>query len=292
MTIRRGIVLAGGANTRLYPLTRAVSKQLLPVYDKPMVYYPLSLLMLSGIREVLIISTPRDTDCFRELFGDGSQLGIRIEYRVQDKPEGIAQALVLGEDFIDGEGVALVLGDNILYGQGLPSVLRRAIAQEAGATVFAIEVQNPQDYGVVAFDADGKAVSLEEKPAQPKSRNAVIGLYLYDEHAPAMAREVKRSPRGEYDITDLNRRYLEQGQLSVVRLGRGTAWFDAGTVSALLDAGDFVRTIQTRQGNRIACLEEIAFVMGYIDRAQLRRLGEALHKTDYGQYLLRLANDE
>ena len=291
MTIRKGIVLAGGANTRLYPLTRCISKQLLPVYDKPMVYYPLSLLMLAGIRDILIISTPRDTDRFREVLGDGSQLGIRIDYRVQEKPEGIAQALVLAEDFIDGDGVALVLGDNILYGQGLPGLLREAISHDSGATVFAVEVQNPQDYGVVEFDDTGRAISIEEKPARPRSRNAVIGLYLYDADAPRMAAALKRSARGEYDITDLNRCYLEEGRLSVIRLGRGTAWFDAGTVSALLDAGDFVRTIQTRQGNRIACLEEIAFGMGYIDRTQLRALGEALAKTDYGQYLLRLAGD-
>ena len=285
---RRGIVLAGGSGTRLYPLTIAVSKQLMPIYDKPMVYYPLSVLMLAGIREILLISTPQDLPLFRRLFGDGSQFGLRLEYAEQPRPEGLAQAFHIGAEFVGDAPSALVLGDNLFYGHDLAASLQAASARTSGATIFGYHVSEPTAYGVVEFDRQGEAISLEEKPKQPKSNYAVPGLYFYDEKVCRLARDLKPSPRGELEITDLNRRYLEAGTLHVEILGRGTAWLDTGTHAALLDASDFVRVIEDRQGLKIACLEEIAFRQGWIDRAGLERQIAALGKSSYGTYLRNL----
>jgi glucose-1-phosphate thymidylyltransferase len=289
---RRGIILAGGSGTRLYPVTHALSKQLLPVYDKPMVYYPLSVLMLAGIREVLVISTPQDTPRFADLLGDGSRWGMRIEYVVQPSPDGLAQAFLLGKDFIDGSPSALVLGDNIFYGTGLVAALRSADAQTAGATVFAYRVQDPERYGVVEFDASRRAISIEEKPAAPRSNYAVTGLYFYDAQVVDIAASIRPSPRGELEITDVNRRYLEQGTLDVEILGRGFAWLDTGTHDSLLEAGQFISMLQQRQGLMVACPEEIAYGNGWIDAAQLERLATPLRKTTYGRYLLGLLGPE
>jgi glucose-1-phosphate thymidylyltransferase len=288
--MRRGIILAGGAGTRLHPLTIAVSKQLLPVYDKPMIYYPLSVLMLAGIREVLIITTPEDQAGFKRLLGDGSSLGMRIEYTVQPSPDGLAQAYILGEEFVDGASSALVLGDNIYHGSHFSQILADAGGRTDGATVFGYPVADPERYGVVEFDAAGKAISLEEKPATPKSNMAVTGLYFYDGEASRLAKSLKPSPRGELEITDLNRLYLEAGKLRVEILGRGFAWLDTGTHDSLVQAGEFVRAIEQRQGLRVGCIEEIAFQQGWIDAAQLRALGEPLRKSGYGDYLLRVAD--
>ncbi|SDB74760.1 glucose-1-phosphate thymidylyltransferase RfbA [Belnapia rosea] len=287
----KGIVLAGGSGTRLYPATLAVSKQLLPVYDKPMVYYPLSVLMLAGIREIMVISTPHDMPLFERLLGDGSQWGIRLTYQVQDKPNGIAMALVLAEEFLAGEPSALVLGDNIFHGHELD--LRMAEAQAAhGAAVFAYRVADPERYGVVAFDADGRALSIEEKPAQPKSDWAVTGLYFYDGRAPAIARKLRPSPRGELEITDLNRVYLEEGTLRVARLGRGYAWLDTGTHDSMLEAGEFVRAIEKRTGQKVASPEEIAWRRGFITDEQLLTIAKPLIKSGYGQYLMHMREQE
>jgi glucose-1-phosphate thymidylyltransferase len=288
--MRRGIILAGGAGTRLHPLTIAVSKQLLPVYDKPMIYYPLSVLMLAGIREVLIITTPDDQAGFKRLLSDGKALGMRIEYAVQPSPDGLAQAYILGEDFIDGSPSALVLGDNIYHGSHFSQILADANARTDGATVFGYPVADPERYGVVEFDSAGKAISLEEKPAKPKSNMAVTGLYFYDGEASRLAKSLKPSPRGELEITDLNRLYLDAGKLRVEILGRGFAWLDTGTHDSLVQAGEFVRAIEQRQGLRIGCIEEIAFQQGWIDADQLRALAEPLRKSGYGDYLLRMAD--
>lgn len=287
-TTRRGIILAGGSGTRLYPVTQAVSKQLLPVYDKPMVYYPLSTLMLAGIREVLVISTPQDTPRFAELLGDGSQWGMRITYTVQPSPDGLAQAFVLGKAFIGDRPSALVLGDNIFYGHDLVAAVREADQRASGATVFAYHVHDPERYGVVEFDAARRAVSIEEKPSAPKSHYAVTGLYFYDEQVCEIAASIRPSARGELEITDLNRRYLAQGQLQVETLGRGFAWLDTGTHDSLHEASAFIATLQKRQGLMIACPEEIAYVNGWIDAAQVERLAAPLAKTGYGRYLHRL----
>jgi glucose-1-phosphate thymidylyltransferase len=285
MNNRKGIILAGGSGTRLHPITQAVSKQLLPVYDKPMIYYPLSTLLLAGIREILIISTPHDLPSFRRLLGDGSRLGVSFSFCEQPSPDGLAQAFILGESFLGGSPAALVLGDNLFYGSELTHVLMEADAWRDGATIFGYEVTNPSDYGVVEFDADGKAISLEEKPANPKSRCAIPGLYFYDGRVSALARSLKPSHRGELEITDLNRLYLEEGTLRVKRFGRGTAWLDTGTHESLLEAGDFVRAIQNRQGLQIGCLEEIAFSKGWLSVAELAETAARFGKSSYGTYL-------
>ena len=281
----KGIVLAGGSGTRLYPITRALSKQLLPVYDKPMVYYPLSTLMLAGIRDILIITTPEDRGQFERLLGDGGQWGIRLCYAVQPRPEGLAQAFLIGADFIANDRVALVLGDNVFFGHGLPEILQRAAARATGATIFAYQVRDPERYGVVSFDAAGRALAIAEKPANPASRWAVTGLYFYDNEVVGHAREVRPSARGELEITDLNMRYLAAGALHVELMGRGFAWLDTGTFDALIDAGTFVHTLEERQGMKIACPEEIAYRMGFITRDDLLKLAAFLDKSGYGQYL-------
>jgi glucose-1-phosphate thymidylyltransferase len=287
----KGIILAGGAGTRLYPLTRCISKQLLPVYDKPTIYYPLSALMLAGIREVLIISTPRDLPRIQDLFGDGPHLGMRFEYKEQPQPNGIAQAFVLGADFLDRSPVCLILGDNVFYGHDLTGMLEDSATLKTGARVFAYQVKDPERYGVVEFDAKFKALSIEEKPKQPRSNWAVTGLYFYDANVVDIAKNLKPSARGEYEITDVNRAYLERGQLQVQCMGRGIAWLDTGTYDSLLSSSQFVQTLEERQGLKVACIEEIAFAKKFIDAAQLRNLAEQAGKSEYGQYLLRVLKD-
>lgn len=286
----KGIILAGGTATRLFPITKAVSKQLLPVYDKPMIYYPLSVLMLAGIREILVISTPQALPQFRELLGSGENWGLKISYAEQSAPRGLADAFVLGVPFIGQDSVALVLGDNIFFGHGLSDLLARAVARKEGATVFGYYVRDPERYGVVEFDAQGKALSIEEKPKTPRSSWAVTGLYFYDNKVVEIARGVKPSARGEIEITDINNEYLRLGKLQVERLGRGYAWLDTGTYESLIDASVFIKTVEERQGLKVACLEEIAYAMGYIDRQKLKALGQAI-KTSYGEYLLKLAEE-
>ncbi|MBQ5381830.1 MAG: glucose-1-phosphate thymidylyltransferase RfbA [Ruminococcus sp.] len=288
----KGIILAGGKGTRLYPMTKTVSKQLLPVYDKPLIYYPLSILMLANIREILVISTPEDTPRYRELLGDGSRIGIQLEYAVQEEPKGLAQAFLIGEDFIGDDSVCLILGDNVFYGMNFPNMLLRVREQNQGATVFGYPVMNPTDFGVVEFDENGKVISIEEKPQKPKSNYAVPGLYFYDNKVIEYAKAIKPSARGELEISSVNSLYLEKGELNVMLLGRGMAWLDTGTPTGLLKAAEYVETIQSMQGMYVSCIEEIAWRRGFITTEQLRALGEELNMTDYGQYLITLADSK
>lgn len=287
----KGIVLAGGSGTRLYPLTKAVSKQLMPIYDKPMIYYPMSVLMLAGIKDILIISTPTDTPRFEQLFGNGHELGLNIEYKVQESPDGLAQAFILGEEFIGDDSVALILGDNIYYGDGFSRMVQRVAQKESGATVFGYHVHDPERFGVVEFDDNMRAISIEEKPEKPKSNYAVTGLYFYDNRVVEIAKNIEPSPRGELEITDVNKKYLELGELEVELLGRGFAWLDTGTHESLLEASTFIEMVEKRQNLKVACLEEIAYRMGYITKEQVYELAQPLKKNEYGQYLLRLIKE-
>ena len=287
----KGIILAGGSGTRLYPITKGVSKQLLPIYDKPMIYYPLSVLMLAGIQDILIITTPEDKESFERLLGDGSQFGVRLQYAIQPSPDGLAQAFIIGEEFIGDSNVCLVLGDNIFYGQGFTPMLKQAVARAKGATVFGYQVKDPERFGVVEFDEQKRAISLEEKPTHPKSHFAVTGLYFYDNEVVQIAKKVKPSERGELEITTVNQMYLERGDLNVELLGRGFAWLDTGTHESLLEAAQFVETLEKRQGYKVACLEEIAFNQGWLSQEQILEIGQSMSKNDYGQYLISLVNE-